>query len=372
MTKMKKLIKLTFASIVITSTVWAGNKDRSGQAGATELLLNPNSRTAGMFGLNGAHVIGAEALKLNTAGLAKVTKTEVNLAHTRYLAGTGMSMSNLGLATKINDHNVLGVNIMSFGFGEIPLTTETLNEGELGTYKPSFLNVTLALGHKFTEHMSAGAGLTYVNEAISNIRASALAFDAGVQYVNGKRDNFHLGITLRNVGSNVRFGGDGFSFSSISPDLAKDITVQSRSEKAALPSQLNLCVSYDYYLDEKKTKDKSTMPLHRLTPMFSFISNSFSADWVGLGCEYAYKEKFMARFGYRYEGGIMDKENTATNFVGLAAGVSFVTKFSKAENAPDMAIDYGYKPTRFSAGVHTVGIRLALNGKDKDEEKENK
>jgi hypothetical protein len=52
--------------------------------------------------------------------------------------------------------------------------------------------------------MSAGLNVTYVNEAISNIKASALGFDAGVQYTNGKRDNLHLGISLRNVGTNIR------------------------------------------------------------------------------------------------------------------------------------------------------------------------
>lgn len=364
---MNKKIKLAIAASLISFSLFAGNKDRSGQAGATELMLNPFGRSAGMFGLNGAQVSGVEALKLNMAGLANTNGTEISLAHTRYLAGTGMSISNLGVAYNLHGDNTIGVNIMSFSTGEIPITRESQVGADLGTFKPSFINATLGFGHKFSDNMNAGFGLTYVNEAISNIRASALAMEGGVQYTSGKRDNLHIGISLRNVGTNIRFSGDGFSFLGISPDFAKVMTVQSRSEKASLPSQLNLTSAYDFYLDEPKTQDKDNkmVPKHRLTPMFSFISNSFSADWLGLGCEYAYKEKFMFRAAYRYETDIFNKTNSTTLYAGLAAGVSFVTKL-KSGDGPDLIFDYGYKPTRFSSGVHTLGIRLNLKGDQDD------
>jgi len=364
---MNKKIKLAIAASLISFSLFAGNKDRSGQAGATELMLNPFGRSAGMFALNGSQVSGVEALKLNLAGLATTSGTEISLAHTRYLAGTGMTISNLGIAYNLNEDNTIGVNIMSFSTGEIPITTESQVGADLGNFKPSFINGTLGLGHKFSENMSAGIGLTYINEAISNIRASALAMEGGVQYTNGRRNNLHIGIALRNVGTNVRFAGDGFSFLGISPDFAKVMTVQSRSEKASLPSQLNLATAYDFYLDEPKSMDKDkTMPKHRLTPMFSFVSNSFSADWIGLACEYGYKEKFMFRAAYRYETDIFSKTNSSTLYAGLAAGLSLVTKLKSGDSSPTLIFDYGYKPTRFSSGVHTFGIRLGLQGgKDK-------
>jgi hypothetical protein len=120
----KRIIKLTSIGLLLSSSLFAGNKDRSGQAGATELLLNPYGRSAGMFGLNAAWVTGAEALKLNMAGIARITGTEIGLAHTRYLGGTGMSMSNLGIVHNLGGDNTIGVNVMSFGFGEIPITQE--------------------------------------------------------------------------------------------------------------------------------------------------------------------------------------------------------------------------------------------------------
>lgn len=363
---MNKKIKLAIAASLISFSLFAGNKDRSGQAGATELMLNPFGRSSGMFALNGSQVNGVEALKLNMAGLATTNGTEISLAHTRYLSGTGMSISNLGIAYNLNGDNTIGVNVMSFSPGEIVITQASQVGADLGTFKPSFINATIGLGHKFSENMSAGIGMTYINEAISNIRASAMAMEGGVQYTNGRRNNLHIGISLRNVGTNIRFGGDGLSFLGHGPDFTTVMTVQSRSEKASLPSQLNLAAAYDFYLDEPKTMDKEkAMPKHRLTPMFSFISNSFSADWIGLGCEYGYKEKFMFRAAYRYETDIFSKTNTTTLYSGLAAGISFVTKL-KSGDGPNLIFDYGYKPTRFSSGVHTLGIRLALTGDKND------
>ncbi|MBK6330036.1 MAG: PorV/PorQ family protein [Bacteroidetes bacterium] len=359
-----KKLKYTTLALLITSAAFAGNKDRSGQSGAGELLLNPWARSSGLFGLNCANVSGIEAMKCNIAGLAKTTKSEIGVAHTRYLSGTGMSINNVGIGQNVGDVGVLGVNIMSFGFGEIPITTEDSPEGGIGDYKPTFLNFSVGLGHTFSKNMTAGLNVTYVNEAISNIKASALGFDAGVQYTNGKRDNFHIGITLRNVGTNLRFSGDGFSFNGTSPDFAKELTTQSRSEKFSLPSQLNIATAYDFYLDEPKgaagPESVETMPKHRLSAMVSFISNAYNSDWIGVGAEYAYQEKVMLRAAYRYESKIGDKQENSTFYTGLSAGVTVQTKVSSKENAPKLSIDYGYKPTRIANGVHVIGLRINL------------
>lgn len=370
---LNKKIKLSAVALLFASAVIAGNRDRTGQSGAGELLLNPWARSSGLFGLNAANVSGIEAMKCNIAGLSSTKKTEIGLAHTRYLAGTGMSISNLGLAQNLGDVGVLGVNIMSFGFGDIPITTENSPEGGIGNYKPTFLNMSVGLGHSFSDKMSAGLNVTYVNEAISNIRASAIGFDAGVQYTNGKRNNLHIGITLRNVGTNLRFSGDGFSFNGSSPDFAKELTVQSRSEKFSLPSQLNIAVAYDFYLDEKSASSggdeaNKKMPKHRLTPMFSFISNSFMNDWTGLAVEYAYKEKFMLRGAYRYERDVTDKDASTTFFTGLALGASFQGAIKGSKREQKIAIEYAYKPTRISSGVHTIGLRLNLAPSEDEDE----
>jgi hypothetical protein len=364
-----KKIKLTGLALIMAFSSFAGNKDRSGQSAAGELLINPWGLSSGLFGLNSAYVSGVEAMKCNIAGLSKTEGSEFGLAHTRYLAGTGLGISNLGMASNLGNDLVIGVNLMSFTFGTIPITTENSPEGGIGSYRPNFINVSLGLAKKFSDNMSTGIQATYINESITNIRASAVGFDAGVQYVNGQHNNLHIGVTLRNVGTNIRFQGDGFSYSGTSPDLTHAITVKSQSDKFALPSQLNFGLAYDFYLkagsDTTELEDGEAPSKHRLTPMFSFISNAFSRDWIGVGVEYAYKEKFMGRLAYRYEGQITSSTDNSTMYTGLSGGLTFATKMNSRENAKKIMIDYGFRATRISNGVHTLGIRMGL-GKQGD------
>src|SRR5690606_10874279 len=116
---MKKHI--TKASLLVCALgcalqVNAGNKDRTGQAGATELLINPWGQSTGVFGMNSSYVRGIEAMKNNIAGLAYVKNTEVGLAHSIYLRGSDVTVNNLGLAQKVGNLGVIGFNIMSMGF----------------------------------------------------------------------------------------------------------------------------------------------------------------------------------------------------------------------------------------------------------------
>ena len=51
-----------------------------------------------------------------------------------------------------------------------------------------------------------------ISEQISNVGASGIALDAGIQYVTGAKDNLKFGISLKNVGPRMSFSGDGLSF----------------------------------------------------------------------------------------------------------------------------------------------------------------
>ena len=79
---MKRIIKRSSAFvglIAVLSSIpaMAGNPDRAGAAGATQLLINPWARSAGWGLANSASIRGVEAMYGNVAGLAMVNKTEV-------------------------------------------------------------------------------------------------------------------------------------------------------------------------------------------------------------------------------------------------------------------------------------------------------
>ncbi len=328
----------------------AGNKDRSGQAGAPEMSINPWARTTGVFGLNTSHIGGVEAMKTNIAGLAQVNGTDMGVSRGMYLSGTNININNLAVGLKLGEAGVIGVNLMSMNFGDITSTTYFDPEG-YGTYRPQFLNIQLGYAKQFSSHVNAGAAMTYVSEQVGNIGALGVAFEGGIQYVTGKRDNFHFGITLRNLGSNMRFTGTGFSVNADKPQ-------SSPADKFSMPTYLNFGASYDFFLDEHHLKSKDSTPMHKLTAIANFQSNSFNNDYLGLGMEYGFKDMIILRAGYRYEKGIGNLEKSTTMYSGVAVGVTAQKRFG--ENGPMVSIDYSFRPTQRPAnGVHMMSLRFA-------------
>ena len=347
-------------AIGMSFSAFAGNKDRTGQSGAPELLINPWAQSTGLFGLDVASVGGIQAMKENIGGLAQDSSTDIGLSHCIYLSGTNISVNNIAISQKIGDAGVIGLNIMSMTFGDIP-TTDYYNPEGYGSYHPQFLNVELGFAKQFSTHINAGVSATYVSEQISTISAIGLCFDAGIQYVTGKRDNFHFGITLRNLGTNMRFSGTGFAISAESPQSSPTfaVTADYPSDKFEMPTYLNIGASYDFFLDENHLSSKDGTPMHRLSAIADFTSNSFNNDYLGAGLEYGFKNMFMLRAAYRYENGIGNPATSTTMYMGLAVGATVQTRLGSKKGSL-LALDYSYRPTERPAnGVHVISLRYS-------------
>lgn len=332
----------------------AGNPDRAGQAGASELLINPWARSLGWNSINIAGVRGIEAIRLNIGGLTLLEKTSVSFSHIQYLRGSGMTVNALGFGQKMGD-GALGISVVSFGFGEIDITTTSQPEGGIGTFKPQYLNIGLAYSHSFADFIHGGVVLRVVSESISDVSAQGVALDAGLIYTNGPEaypDKFKFGVSLRNVGTPMKFSGDGLSFRAdvITGDYQQ--AAGQLSQQFELPSQLNIGATYDFHLSNK----------HRITAAGSFTSNSFYKDQIGLGLEYGLKvknkEMFMLRTGYRYEGGLISADTRTNAHTGLAAGFSVLVPFGSEADSPKMSIDYAFRASDPFEGSHAVGVSL--------------
>ncbi len=352
---MKHIYKIFIALLVLSfsaNDVFAGNKDRVGQAGAGELLINPWARSAGIHSLNSASAMGIEAMRMNVAGLAFIQKTQINFSSTRWLAGSGISVNALGLAQRVGESGVFGLSFMALSPGEINKTTTELPDGGSGeTFNPQFLNIGLAYGHSFSESIHGGMLVRLINHSISNAGAAGFALDVGIKYITGENDNFKFGIALRNVGTPMKFAGDGLDFTYTNPVTGEDQKATQRAEKFELPTLLNIGLSYDLLFMDNDL---------RATISGNFTSNSFRSDFMGGGVEFSFKEMFMLRAGYKYEDGMFDYTAGVSVLSGLAAGFTVAIP-KKGETGAGVAIDYAYRTTRSTYnGNHTLGITLDL------------
>ncbi len=351
---MMRTIKLSGAMIAALAMLtqvpaFAGNPDRAGSAGATQLLINPWARSSGWALANTSSIRGVEAMYGNIAGLAYVNKTEVMFANTQWLSGSGVAINSVGIGQKLGASGVLGISATTMSFGEIDVTTVDIPEGGRGTFRPSMANIGISYAKSFSNSIHGGLLIRSVSESIANVRASGICFDAGIHYVTGPLDNLHFGIALKNVGPAMQFSGDGLSVQGLVISGSDQLTLQQRSDRFEIPSLLNIGAAYDWHVND----------MNRISFAGTFVSNSFTADQGIIGVEYGFRKMFHLRAGYLYEDGITSDADRQTVFTGPSAGLSVDFPFGD-EKKSAVSIDYGYRTTNPFSGVHSIGIRVSL------------
>ncbi|MCS6934996.1 MAG: PorV/PorQ family protein [Chitinophagales bacterium] len=358
---MKKILAIVILAGIFSAPLYAGNPDRRGEAGAYELNMNGWARSGGFWGMNSARVHGLEAERINVAGLTRVKKTEVYASYALWMLGSGVGISHAGVAQTFKEENTIALHIQALNLGVIERTTTQNPEGGIGSYRPTFLNIGVSYARKFSNSIHGGVTMRMINEGIGNLTAFGFSVDAGLQYVTGPKDNIHFGVSLRNVGTPMKFRGDALATNvSIFSSTSYQLTVENKANKFELPTQLNIGFAYDFWLGKKREVSANVFKQDfRLTGLANFTSNAFGYDHYGYGVEFGWREMLMLRLGHRIETGIFSKRNSLTVYNGLAAGLSFDAPLKK-DTGTKLCIDYSFRSTRAFSGTHSVGLRFTL------------
>ena len=147
--KTQKLVFICLCSLIsFTLFAQTAGDERTGQAGAFELLINPWAQSSGIAGANTASVRGLESSFLNVAGLTGIEGTELVFSNASWFAD--ISINAFGFGQKIGDTGTMSLAIMSLDFGEIERTNNQNPNGGIGTFSPQFMNIALSYAKKFT------------------------------------------------------------------------------------------------------------------------------------------------------------------------------------------------------------------------------
>ena len=328
--------------------VHAGNPDRAGSAGGMQLLVNPWARSNGVAGADMASASPVESMFQNVAGMAFVKQTEIAFTHMDYFSGADISVNTVGLAQRVGETGALGLMVSSYGFGDIRRTTTETPDGDGTFFNVSMLNIGLSYAKAFSNSIYGGITVKIISESIADLNANGFAFDAGIKYVTGDRDQIKFGITLKNVGPTMSFNGDGLSFETQAPDGDYAFSAELRSSNYELPSLVSIGVSYDFLLAEN----------HNLTAYGTFISNSFTRDNFLIGASYDFKKMFYVRAGYHYEENITDESSRRIVYTGFAAGAGL--QFEFGEKKTRVSFDYAWRATKPFNGTHSIGARIHI------------
>ena len=347
---------LAVGMLLSVSPVFAGNEDRVGSAGASELLINPWARSLAFADAGVACVNGLEASYTNIAGLAFTGRTEVKFNSTLWMGNSGVNINAAGIAQRVSDADVITVGVQAFSFGEIQVTEVNLPEGGIGTFKPTYLQINFGYARAFSNSIYAGINVKLVSEYIANANATGVALDVGIRYVTGEKDQWKFGISLKNIGPKMRFKGDGFAYQVNYTNTGVQATLEQRGAGFEMPSCLYIGASYDGIFNEQ----------NKLTVAAAFQANSFSYDNYRIGLNYAFKANkvgFNLAAGYVLEKGIFSNDTRANALTGFTAGASIDVLWGKDKEIAEKSgfgVEYAMRLSNPFGVIHTFGLTFDI------------
>lgn len=267
----------------------AAQNRRIGSAAATELLIPVGARDLAMGGSSIAISEGVEAIHWNPAGLARfATSTEALFSSMSYIADIDLNYGAVGVS--FGRKGVAAISVRSLNFGDILMTTNDDPEGRAGrTFAPSFITAGMSYALAISDRVNVGATIKVISEKMGRANGSGFAADFGVQYSGlAGVPGLHVGITMKNFGPQVSFGGSGLLRRATSSEGRRP-EQHYRSEAASfeLPSMVEMGVSYKRALGEGL--DLSTNG--------AFTNNNLALDSYRLGGELGFSMGKTSLFG---------------------------------------------------------------------------
>ena len=354
-----------------------------GEAAVLFLLIEPDSRGAGMGNAGVALADNPNAIFWNPAGLAFQEGTGVGLTHSPWLAelNAGLFYDYVVGSYRWDGVGTFGGHVTYLFLGEQQFTNE--QGQELGTFKSHDLSVGVSFARRLTERFSLGGGIRYIYSdlagGVEGVEGSGtepgktFAFDLAALYRSRQFDlagvgtEVSAGINLANMGPTIEYG---FGEEDINDDDADPIP-QSVRMGYALTFELDEYNSLTFANDFSKVLvDRDTVS--GVTPFYEAIFSSWQSECVqtvqngdeenectnltvleqimiGTGFEYWYNQLFALRTGFFYE----TPENGGRQFLTFGAGLRY--------NIVGVDFSYIYALEENHPLANTMRFSLVLN-----------
>ena len=245
----------------------AGNINRTGTAGAQELLIPVGAKDVALGGSDMAYTTGVDAIYWNPAGVARGDGVQAMFSHMSYIGDIGIEYG--AVTVNAGDLGFLGFSIKAVNFGNIPTTTEDYPDGTGQTYSPAYVTSGITYSRMLNDRISVGATVNLVSEKIMSTSATGVAVDAGVQYNGLGVPGLKLGVSIKNVVPNMTFSGaDLYRTGNTTSDSRGTQTYAVVAAPFELPSQMELGLAYDWKADDS----------NNLTVFTDFENNNYQDD----------------------------------------------------------------------------------------------
>lgn len=324
-----------------------------GGAAVVFLMIEPDSRSAGMGNTGVAVADNAYSIFWNPAGLAFQTGAEASLTHSNWLPefDAGLYYEYLVGKYHVPGWGTFGAHVTFLNLGEHEGRDAQNNPTDV--FRSYDLAVGVSYGTKVTEQLGVGGGMRFIysnlapGQMVGTQRTKAgvsSGFDLGALYrrkpfdLGGVATTFSAGVNLANMGpkiqysdsdqadpipTNVRFGYafqfdlDQYNSITLANDFSKILTrtrvVEENGETRYRPDPFYKAIFSAWTPIEVRTNPTSQDSTETST------IGVLEQLMIGAGMEYWYDKMFALRLGYFYE----NPYNGNRQFLTFGAGIRY-------------------------------------------------
>ncbi|NOZ08892.1 MAG: PorV/PorQ family protein [FCB group bacterium] len=197
----KNKLKLTLILMLMVTQMPAVTK--TGTTAAKFLSIGAGSKAISMGGAFTAIADDASAMYWNPAGIARFKSSEFLVNHTKWVAD--ISFNYLGYVQPLRNGAAFGLNVTAVTMSEMDVTAYGSDEFTGETFSAGQYALGVSYGMQLTDRFSIGANGKYINEHISNEKASSIAIDIGTLFDTPY--GFRLGTSISNFGPKMKMTG---------------------------------------------------------------------------------------------------------------------------------------------------------------------
>ena len=309
----------TFLSITLVAVFWSFSsgglaQEKLAQTGFQFLSVGTDARATAMgeafTTLEGTSL----ALFYNPAGMVRLSSVlDLRINRMTWIADIEYFSGTMALNLFDSRFGVLGISFLYVDYGEILGTVVAENEAgyiETGTFNPSAYLIGVGYAKDLTDRFSIGGQVKYVVQSLGKpyvpislteqerkeFRQSVFAFDFGTLYKTGFK-SLAFGMTLKNFSRELKYVKEGF----------------------LLPLTFRVGFSMDV-LDFVQNRPEA----HRLFLSIDAINPRSHQEFVAIGGEYRFLDRFVLRGGYvTGQDGYSMTAGFGVNLYGLSVDFSY-------------------------------------------------
>jgi len=304
----------------------SGDYNKVATTAAQFLKVEVGARALAMGGCFGALANDASALYWNPAGIAQLSKLEISLTHSRWIAD--ISNGFAGLVLPVDRNNIVGLSFQYQTMDEMEQTTIEQPKGTGLYFNARDLAIGISYARPMTDYLHFGMTAKMIHQSIWNETAMGFAMDMGLLLDTGIK-GIKVAMVMTNFGTDLQLDGrdlirgyDQLSGSASNPDTEAKLS----TEGWPLPTNMRLSIASEIVGSNDAFFPNAD---NRLLLIVDATHPNDNPEQYNIGIEYGLYGSYFIRTGYR---GNTDEEGLT-----FGAGVNFQV----AENV-HLLIDYAY------------------------------